>query len=274
VDVYSSRIVSKALFVSSNLCTSFCPYVTNSLLWTWEVLKEIEAHNPKVKIVHSEFYEQDAAIFAKLANDLVAQCRYETVLYYQSDEIWHENLINLTQQALAAGKRDLSFWRVQLKYNFQLIKWFPHPVHRIGLKEKFNFTGDGMTTDSTFDATMVSNWGMEHFIQWGDKYKNNPVGLPLDEMILDVSLTGGFLHNIPDRRRMHLPFWGEGDVMPADEDGLSVDEWHMKQKGNLYWDLYQTPFNIPQIMQWHIGRKKYELRPDLLEALKAGEGWR
>jgi len=256
------------------LCDEFIVMDLGSTDGTLEALKEIKAHNPKVYLVQSKFYEQDAAIFAHLANDLVAICSQPNVLYYQADEIWHENLISLTRQALDTGQRDLSFWRVQLKYNFQHIKWFPHPVHRIGPKENFVFDGDGMNTTRTFDAEIVGNWGMEHFTQWGDKYKNNPVGLPLNEMILDVSLTGGFLHNIPDRRRMHLPFWNEPDVMPADEGGMGVDEWYEQQQKNLLWDLHQTPFNIPQIMHWHVGRKRYELRPGLFEALKVGEGWR
>jgi len=238
------------------LCDEFIVMDLGSEDGTLEVLKDIEAHNPKIKIVHSEFYKLDAAIFAHLANDLVKMCSQPNVLYYQADEIWHENLISLTRQALEAGKRDLSFWRVQLKYNFQRIKWFPHPVHRIGRKENFVFDGDGMNTARTFDAEIVSNWGMGQFVKWGDEYKKSPVGLPLNEMVLDVSLTGGFLHNIPDRRRMHLPFWNEPDVMPADEGSMGVNEWYEIQKKNLLWELHQSPFNIPQIMQWQLGRKR------------------
>lgn len=256
------------------LCDEFIVMDLGSTDGTLETLKEIEAHNPKVRIVHGNFYEQDAAIFAHLANDLIAMCNHPHVLYYQSDEIWHEDLVELTRQALDEGKRDLLFWRVQLKYNFQYIKWFPHPVHRIGPKDNFDFTNDGMNTSRVFDSTMVSNYGLGEFTQWGDKYKTNPVALPTNEMILDVSLTGAFLDNIPDRRRMHLPFWGEGDVMPADEGGLSVDSWYEQQGHKAEWGLHSTKFNIPEIMKYHLGKRKYTLRPQLLEALKQGDGWR
>jgi hypothetical protein len=256
------------------LCDEFVVMDLGSTDGTLEALRGIEASNPKVRLVHSDFYEQDAAIFAKLANDLIAQCNYPNVLYYQADEIWHENLISLTKEKLEQGERNLCFWRVQLKYNFQHIKWFPHPVHRIASKDSFHFTNDGMNTASVFDAEMVSDWGLGQFLNWSDEYKNKAVKLPLHEMILDVSLTGGFLENIPDRRRMHLPFWGEGDVMPADEEGLSVDDWIRSQRNNPLWSLTQTPFNIPEIMKYHLGKKKYTLRPELLDALKVGEGWR
>jgi glycosyltransferase involved in cell wall biosynthesis len=256
------------------LCDEFIVMDLGSTDGTLEILKEIEDCNPKVKVVQQSFPYQDAAVFATLANDLIAMCSYPSVLYYQSDEIWHEDLVELTRQALDEGKRDLSFWRVQLKYNFQYIKWYPHPVHRIGSKDNFVFENDGMNTNRTFDAKMVSSWGMEYFSQWGDKYKFNPVALPTDEMILDVSLTGAFLDNIPDRRRMHLPFWNEGDVMPSDEQGLSVDDWYKYQQGNKEWYSHSTKFNIPEIMKYHLGRSRYTLRSWLLEKLKAGEEWR
>lgn len=256
------------------LCDEFIVMDLGSTDGTLEALKEIEAHNPKVKVVNGNFYLQDAAVFASLANDLIGVCYHPNVLYYQADEIWHEDLISLTRKALDEDRRDLSFWRVQLKYNFQYIKWYPHPVHRIGPKNNFQFDNDGMNTKRVFDTHMVGNYELGEFTQWGDKYKFNPIALPTDEMILDVSLTGAFLDNIPDRRRMHLPFWNEPDVMPADEQGMSVDDWYRSQQDNKEWHLHSTKFNIPEIMKFHLGKMKYELRPQLLEALKEGDGWR
>lgn len=256
------------------LCDEFIIMDLGSDDGTRQVLAEIEAANEKVTIVDRTFPYHDAAVFADLANELIQMCHYDDVLYYQADEIWHEDLLRLTRQALDDDLRNLSFWRVQLKHNFQKIKWFPHPVHRIAPKDQFNFVGDGMNTQQVYGVRMCSNWGIENFMQWGDRFKDNPVALPTNEMILDVSLTGGFLDNIPDRRRMHLPFWGEGDVMPGDEWGMPVDEWYIAQKQDPVWEMKSTKFNIPEIMKYHLGRLKYKLRPSLLEALMGETGWR
>ncbi len=236
---------------------------------TLEILQEIEEANFTVKLVQGEFYKTDANVFATLANDLVAMCGNNNVLYYQSDEIWHENLVHLMRQEFEQGNFDLKFWRVQLRENFQRIKWFPHFVHRVGHKNDFNFVGDGMNTDRYLEPKLCSTINGGMFPKWGDEYKDKASELPLNEMIMDVSLVGAFLENIPERRRMHTPFWNEPITsMPSDEDGLSIDEWMARERGNNNWSKQKTPFNIPSIMHYHLGKPRYTLRPGLLQALK------
>jgi glycosyltransferase involved in cell wall biosynthesis len=148
------------------LCDEFVIMDLGSTDGTLEALKEIEKANSKVRIVRHEFPYQDAGVFATLANDLIAMCNYPNVLYYQADEIWHEDLVKLTREKLDLWHNycqveqvlDFSFWRVQLKYNFQRIKWYPHPVHRIGSRDNFVFDNDGMNTKKVFDTVIVSNY--------------------------------------------------------------------------------------------------------------------
>lgn len=236
---------------------------------TYETLREISIANPKVKLVNGSFPEIDAGAFATLANDLIALCENDNVLYYQSDEIWHEYLLGMMKEEFEQGNFDLSFWRIQYRENFQKVKWFPHLVHRVGKKDNFNFVNDGMNSDRQFDAKICSSYGGEYFPRWGSEYTEKPTELPTKEMILDVSLVGAFLENIPERRRMHTPFWNEPITsMPSDEKGLSINEWMERERKNDNWLKKITPFKIPRIMEWHLGKTKYELRPELLQALK------
>jgi hypothetical protein len=126
------------------LATEFIVMDLGSTDGTFEFLLEIANNNPKVKLYKSEWPKIDAGVFADLANQLIDMCLYDNVLYYQADEIWHEDLVKRTQQEFEQGHFDLSFWRIQYRDNFQRVKWFPHLVHRVGQKDNFNFVGDGM----------------------------------------------------------------------------------------------------------------------------------
>jgi len=126
-----------------------------------------------------------------------------------------------------------------------------------------------MNTDRYLEPKLCSTINGGMFPKWGDEYKDKASELPLNEMIMDVSLVGAFLENIPERRRMHTPFWNEPITsMPSDEDGLSIDEWMARERGNNNWSKQKTPFNIPSIMHYHLGKPRYTLRPGLLQALK------
>ena len=229
---------------------------------TLEALKTIESKNNKVKVIRGEFYHQDASVFADLANDLIAQCAHDNVLYYQADEIWHENLLLRMNQRLLKGDFDLSFWRIQYRENFQIVKWFPHLVHRVGQKGSFSFVGDGMTTDRTWDAKICSQYDGSYFPKWGNMGQDG-IKPFVHDMITDISMVGGFLENIPDRRRMHAPFWHEEPTI----EGQPINEWMGVQRQNGNWFMINTPYNLPKILHYHVGKTKYRLRPNLLQAL-------
>jgi hypothetical protein len=230
---------------------------------TLEALLDIERHNPRVQVAAGTWPVIDASAFATLANDLVAMCRFPRVLYYQADEIWHEDLVERMEQRFRDNEFDLSFWRIQYRDNWQLVKWFPHLVHRVGYKGKFNFTGDGMTTDRTWDAKICSQYDGSWFQRWGVLHQDG-IKPYVGDMIMDVSLVGGFRDNIIERRALHAPFWHEEPTV----EGKPAGQWAAEAMANPAWTRPESPYNLPAIMRWHLGRTRYELRPELLEALK------
>lgn len=245
------------------LCDEFIIMDLGSTDGTLETLFEIGRYNPKIRLYKSTWPKIDAGVFADLANELIVRCTHDNVLYYQADEIWHENLVELTRKELEQGHFDLSFWRIQYRDNFQKVKWFPHPVHRIGKKSNFNFTGDGMNTDRVNDARLVSQYDGGYFLKWGNMGQEG-IKPYTNEMILDVSLVGGFRDNIIERRSLHAPFWHEEPTI----EGLPAGEWKQQALNNSDWIRTESPYNIPDIMRYHVGKTKYMLRPELLERLK------
>lgn len=268
--------ISACVFIRNNsagFClweslSSWLPFVDEFIVMdlmsndgTWEILSEIAGANHKISLHRRPWPRIDAGVFADLANDLIQMCQHENVLYFQADEIPHQNLLKLAEQRFQQGQFDLSFWRIQFRDNFQKVKWFPHLVHRVGHKDRFHFVGDGMTSDRTWDAKICSNYGGEYFPQWGGM---PPMEIPVSEMITDVSLVGGFRDNIIERRLLHAPFWHE----EAHVEGKSAAEWAAAAMANPDWTKAESPFDLPQILRWHVGRTKYLVRQELIEAIK------
>jgi len=147
------------------------------------------------------------------------------------------------------------------------VKWFPHPVHRVGRKNgSFKFVGDGMTIDRTFAAEICSQWGGTWFYKWGELGQEG-IKPYVNDMIMDVSLVGGFRDNIIERRALHAPFWHEEPHI----EGIPANQWGEKALANPDWTKTESPYDIPHVMKYHIGKTRYSLRPELLEALKRDE---
>lgn len=241
---------------------------------TLDFLKQVSLHNPKVKVIsEGAFPKIDAGVFADLANELIDFCKNEHVIYWQADEIWHEDLLKLMKQRLEEGQFDLSFWRIQYANNFQYVKWFPHLVHRVGHKDNFKFDGDGMNTNRVWDAKICSNFGGEMFPKWGEL---GPGGIKpyVHEMVTDVSLIGGFRDNIVARRKMHAPFWKEEATIPyfdkntGKQPHMTEHDWVTKALNDPDWLKRTSPYNLPAILKYHVGKTTYRLRDDLFQSLK------
>lgn len=229
---------------------------------TRDILFDIAASNKKIRIDSGKYSKIDASAFADAASDVIAMAKFDTVLLWQADEIWHEKLLIRMEQYIEDGQRDLAFWRIQLKNNFQEVKWHPHPVHRLAPKDDFHFVGDGMNTERVYSVPICSDYDLDwHYKKWEEL---NPVDLPLSQMILDVSMNGGFRDNVVRRSELHAPMWQE----TPNVGGQPSDEWHAEALQNPDWTKETTPFDIPKIMRWHVGRVIYDVRPELIEALK------
>jgi hypothetical protein len=227
--------------------------------------------NPRIKAMKGAFKKIDAGVFADLPNEMQEHCKHDNLMYFQSDEIWHEELLSITEKEFEKGNFDLSFWRYHLKYNAQEIRQFPQRVHRVGKKGSFNFVNDGMNTDRSNDAPMAGHFHGGWFVKWGDMFKSDPPYLPTWEMIMDGGLIGMFRSNVYQRKAMHEPFWRDGMAMPDwagdQEIRISMEDWVNKQTINPQWEFKTSPFNIPKIMRGLVGELKYKLRFEVEQAL-------
>jgi len=270
---------------------------------TYEILKDLAAKNKKIRLEQRDGWPinpvtglKDAGSFAEIPNAMIPTCKNDLVMYYQADEIWHEDLIKLMVKRLEDLKdfRGLSFWRYQLQNNFQQIKWLPHLVHRVGYKNDFVFVDDGMNTAKVMDAEIVGQYNGGWFTRWGAEFSKGrvetideqgnpyiygakkreitdgkyPHEMPTNEMILDISSIGGFLDNIVPKRQKHAPMWREstGGINIGGR-GYNLQAWYNQEKKNSEWTRTETPFNIPEIMRPLLGQTKYPVREEILDKI-------
>lgn len=233
---------------------------------TVEVLEDICAHNTRIVLEQKHYSNAESSVLIEAANDCISLATCDNVLLWQADEIWHEHLLSMMAAEFAQEHYDLSFWRIQLRNNFQEVKWFPHRVHRVGPKNNFRFTHSSMNTKRVFGVPVCSTYQVDN-LHWGRNYRNRPIDLPIHEMVLDVSKDGGFLDGTVGRAKLHAPMWNEHPNI----SGEHIEEWYASQKNNPQWDCTTTSYNIPHIMRRHLGRRKYVLDVDILDALKRDE---
>lgn len=268
---------------------------------TYEILKDLATKNSKLRVEQGTFPINpvtgliDAGSFAEIPNAMIPTCKNDLVMCYQADEIYHEDLLKLLVKRLETPiEKGLSFWRYQLRDNFQKIKWFPHIVHRINQKDNFVFVEDGMNTNRFMDAELLSNYDGGWFIRWGSEYSKSRTykvdnngnayiygrlqktinegkeafTMPTNEMIMDISSIGGFLENITAKAKKHAPLWRTSDTS-INIDGIShnLNDWYNVQLNNNDWNKTDTPFNIPEIIKPLLGVKKYPVRQEILNKI-------
>ena len=280
--MYKPYPVSACCFIRNNQEGAFClwesvasfvPFVDEFVIYdlgstdgTLDLLYDIASVNPKFRILEKQWPVIDAGAFATLANNVIADCKNENVLYFQADEIWHQDLTLKMLENWRNGKFDLAYWRIQYKENFQIVKWFPHAVHRSGPKDNMIFNGDGMNTNRVFGVDVCSDYDQSYFQKW-HTYHQDGIKPFVNQMIMDVSKVGGFIENIIGRQRLHKDFWHEGMII----DGQDAKQWYDEQMKNPNWGKEKSPYYLPKIMEYHVGKTKYEVRPQLIEAIKQND---
>jgi hypothetical protein len=230
---------------------------------TRQVLEQIAYANPRVRIEHGNWSRIDAGAFADVANECVDLCDTPNVLFYQADEIWHPNLLPQIESWWNSGIFELSFWRIQLKKNFQEIKWWPHLIHRCVVKGRSTYIGDGMNTDRTWDARLCSAFDGGWMQRWFTDFEKRPEELPWSEFVFDVHAS--FDKNMVGWRKLHAPFWHEDKNTI---EGLPKEQWLKELEADPRLDLTEAPYTLPPILEGCVGMGFYKLRGELLDALK------
>lgn len=66
------------------------------------------------------------------AHALHRHCTGDVIVHFEADEVWDDQLIHTAKYHIdRVGHENICVWRLQVEQNFQRIRWYPEPVHRV-----------------------------------------------------------------------------------------------------------------------------------------------
>lgn len=210
---------------------------------TRELLDKVASSCPNgmIKIVSGEWWPGKAGRCLSFNHSLHRACAYNTIWHFEADEVFGPTLTQTVWERIQNGAQDLAIHRIQVEQNFQRVRWYPEPVHRIF--PKGSVTKSGHTTTRHDDAEVV----------------------PTDFGLL-WDVTNCFRDNWEARVRQQAELWGGEPNMLYVPYHIHVDHhmnWeyvkHWLEKP--HWTWTTSPFNLPPILEHQLGKTRYE--PDL-----------
>ncbi len=257
---------------------------------TLQMCEEIAAKNKRIKIIKEKWSTTtDASAFADVANRCVDLCPTEGVLFYQADEIFHEDLLTEFAKAYEAGEYALTVERIQLSHGFQRVKWLPHAICRSVIKGKYTFVNDGMSVGNTGGCKHMCPFPIvdghplsgkpntARAFPWhepvpGKQFDGkDPKALnaemarvfPWNHFLVDTSSC--FRDSQIDKKALHAPFWRES---PDIIDGKHKSNFIHEAMTEPDWTMKICPFPLPNIAKGLVGMTRYTLRDEVRTALE------
>lgn len=168
-----------------------------------------------------------------------AECSGEIVIFFEADEVYDDNLLSEALWAIERGYRHIGVWRLQIEQNFQKVRQYPIPVHRIFPK------GEG-------------------------SYHIHPTNLP-DFPVHVLAPDAGYLWDCSGcfkdswfkRKQNQAEIWGEPrSLMVAEHFTEPTEISKIEEENRLQqpcWQWTSTPLNIPTILHPLVGKTRYTI---------------
>lgn len=191
-----------------------------------------------VRVIKGRWGNQAGQTLAE-AHALHRHCTGDVILHFEADEVYDESLLwEIREMIYSEGITDLAVHRLQVEQNFQRVRWYPEPVHRVF--SKGSVVKKGHTTDRHNEATVID---------------------PAYGYLWDV--TNCFRDNWLQRIEQQAELWhGQRQFIMTPIHVLHQVEYSEAQARELltapHWEWKNTPLNIPAVLRPLVGMTKYE----------------
>lgn len=163
-------------------------------------------------------------------------CQGDLIISLEADEVFDDRLLDVVAWAIETGHKDIAVHRIQVTQNFQRVKEYPIPVHRV-------------------------------FPNGGGSYVQHPTRLP-DYPVHIIPANAGYLWDVSNcfrdnwkhrklnqaklfgqPRNIYVPGHFTEPIEYQNEDEMLVAN---------YWTATASPFALPEMLRGLVGMTKYD----------------
>jgi hypothetical protein len=189
------------------------------------------------RVLDAEWGDRAGETLARL-HAMNAECRGDVVLHFEADEVWDWGLASEAVHRVMQGQgQDFAVLRLQVEQNFQRVRWYPWPVHRVFPRGSVRKVGE--TTDRAGEATLI---GAAHGFVWDctNCFRDNWVARLRNQS----ALRGGEPLNL-----LAVPGHANEPVRADDVEAFLAQP---------HWEWKGTPLAVPPLLRPLVGMTRYE----------------
>lgn len=168
-------------------------------------------------------------------------CKNDVILHFEADEVYDHSLVQYITEASKTCDQ-MAVWRLQVSQNFQRIRWYPTPVHRVFRKGSVTKEGEstrehksGKIVPLMMDPSCGFLWDVTNCFR--DNY--------LTRCMQQAELWGGRVHRLSTQIHSTLP----AKDMTEDEAKTMLEEPH--------WTWTRSPLALPDELHDLVGMTTY-----------------
>ena len=167
-------------------------------------------------------------------------CEGDLIIFFEADEVYDEKLLSEIMWSIERGERNIAVHRIQVTQNFQRVKQWPIPVHRIFPNGGGSYVAHPTNLPDPKPFILPPDagylWDASNVFRdnWLQRKANQAKLFGLDRPIY-----------VPEHFTEHFEFWGELDR-----------QQFLKQE---FWEWTETPLSIPAILRPLLGKTCYEV---------------
>ena len=197
-----------------------------------------------VRVLHGQWGNR-AGETLKLAHALHGECLGDVILHFEGDEVYDPRLAAHLRELIDQNYHDIAVWRIQVEQNFQRVRWYPEPVHRVFSRN--SVVKDGHTTDRHEDAMLTSP---------GAGYLWDCTNCFRDNWLARVRAQAALWDQEPQYRFVPEHFMKPYSFSMVDGSDYLIREF-LNQP---HWTWTTSPLALPDSLKALVGMTQYEAR--------------